>query len=191
MCASLKANNCRYPPGSARETEETIINADPAANIVLVHCSFVDGSAWRPVYDLLTPDGYHVAVVQNPTLSLKGDAAATRRSSTRKTARWCSSANATGPSGGPHQTGRVRGRRAAVTVARVSSAQISTRTPDPLLLGRAALRARRPTGPAPSWTNRTALPAPDMQAPFPLPAEASIVRHDRLTALLHEYFSAA
>ena len=47
-------------------------------NIVLVHGSFVDGSTWRAVYDLLTRDGYHVAVVQNPTLSLQGDAAATR-----------------------------------------------------------------------------------------------------------------
>jgi pimeloyl-ACP methyl ester carboxylesterase len=55
-----------------------IINANPAANIVLVHGGFVDGSGWRPVYDLLTRDGYHVAVVQNPTLSLQGDVAATR-----------------------------------------------------------------------------------------------------------------
>jgi pimeloyl-ACP methyl ester carboxylesterase len=47
-------------------------------NIVLVHGAFVDGSSWRAVYDLLTEDGYHVAVVQNPTLSLAGDAAATR-----------------------------------------------------------------------------------------------------------------
>lgn len=47
-------------------------------NIVLVHGAFVDGSSWRAVYDLLTGDGYHVAVVQNPTLSLSGDAAATR-----------------------------------------------------------------------------------------------------------------
>jgi pimeloyl-ACP methyl ester carboxylesterase len=46
--------------------------------MVLVHGGFVDGSGWRPVYDLLTQDGYHVAVVQNPTLSLPGDAAATR-----------------------------------------------------------------------------------------------------------------
>ena len=38
----------------------------------------MDGSGWRPLYDLLTKDGYHVAVVQNPTLSLQGDAAATR-----------------------------------------------------------------------------------------------------------------
>jgi len=49
-----------------------------AANVVLVHGGFVDGSGWRPLYDLLTQDGYHVAVVQNPTLSLPGDAAATR-----------------------------------------------------------------------------------------------------------------
>ena len=48
------------------------------ANVVLVHGGFVDGSGWRAVYDLLTQDGYHVAVVQNPTLSLQGDAAATR-----------------------------------------------------------------------------------------------------------------
>ena len=38
----------------------------------------MDGSGWRPLYDLLTEDGYHVAVVQNPTLSLQDDAAATR-----------------------------------------------------------------------------------------------------------------
>jgi pimeloyl-ACP methyl ester carboxylesterase len=49
-----------------------------AANIVLVHGGFADGSGWRGVYDLLRQDGYHVAVVQNPTLSLAGDAAATR-----------------------------------------------------------------------------------------------------------------
>ena len=39
-----------------------------AANVVLVHGGFVDGSGWQPLYDLLTQDGYHVAVVQNPTL---------------------------------------------------------------------------------------------------------------------------
>src|SRR5215472_7030416 len=49
-----------------------------AASVVLVHGGFVDGSGWRGVYDLLTRDGYHVAVVQNPTLSLQGDATATR-----------------------------------------------------------------------------------------------------------------
>jgi pimeloyl-ACP methyl ester carboxylesterase len=46
--------------------------------VVLVHGGFVDGSGWQGVYDLLTADGYQVSVVQNPTLSLEGDAAATR-----------------------------------------------------------------------------------------------------------------
>ncbi|MER7273173.1 alpha/beta hydrolase [Dactylosporangium sp. NPDC000244] len=47
-------------------------------NVVLVHGGFVDGSGWQPVYDLLKQDGYRVSVVQNPTLSLQGDAEATR-----------------------------------------------------------------------------------------------------------------
>jgi pimeloyl-ACP methyl ester carboxylesterase len=47
-------------------------------HVVLVHGGFVDGSGWRAVYDLLKRDGYQVAVVQNPTVSLQGDAAATR-----------------------------------------------------------------------------------------------------------------
>ncbi|WP_042434949.1 alpha/beta fold hydrolase [Streptacidiphilus anmyonensis] len=51
----------------------------PIRNVVLVHGGFVDGSGWQGVYDHLTADGYHVAVVQNPTLSLAGDVAATRR----------------------------------------------------------------------------------------------------------------
>jgi pimeloyl-ACP methyl ester carboxylesterase len=47
-------------------------------NIVLVHGNFVDGSGWQGVHDHLAADGYRVAVVQNPTLSLGGDVAATR-----------------------------------------------------------------------------------------------------------------
>ena len=50
-----------------------------AGTVVLVHGGFVDGSGWRGVYDQLKKDGYNVAVVQNPTLSLEGDAAATKR----------------------------------------------------------------------------------------------------------------
>jgi pimeloyl-ACP methyl ester carboxylesterase len=46
--------------------------------IVLVHGGFVDGSGWRGVYDALSADGHRVVVVQNPTLSLAGDVAATR-----------------------------------------------------------------------------------------------------------------
>ena len=48
-------------------------------NVVLVHGGFVDGSGWQDVYRLLTKDGYSVSVVQNPTLSLEGDAVAARR----------------------------------------------------------------------------------------------------------------
>ena len=47
-------------------------------NVVLVHGGFVDGSGWQDVYTLLKRDGYNVSIVQNPTLSLAGDAAATR-----------------------------------------------------------------------------------------------------------------
>jgi pimeloyl-ACP methyl ester carboxylesterase len=46
-------------------------------NIVLVHGGFVDGSGWESVYSLLKKDDYNVAIVQNPTLSLAGDVAAT------------------------------------------------------------------------------------------------------------------
>jgi pimeloyl-ACP methyl ester carboxylesterase len=48
-------------------------------NIILVHGGFVDGSGWAAVYKTLKKDGYNVAVVQNPTLSLAGDVAVTRR----------------------------------------------------------------------------------------------------------------
>src|SRR6266446_7335194 len=48
-------------------------------NIVLVHGGFVDGSGWEGVYKILKKDGYTVAVVQNPTVSLGDDVAATKR----------------------------------------------------------------------------------------------------------------
>jgi pimeloyl-ACP methyl ester carboxylesterase len=56
------------------------MSSEPGArDVVLVHGGFVDGSGWQRVHDALTADGYRVAVVQNPTLSLEDDAAATRR----------------------------------------------------------------------------------------------------------------
>jgi pimeloyl-ACP methyl ester carboxylesterase len=48
-------------------------------NVVLVHGGFVDGSGWQGVYDLLKADGFNVSVVQNPTLTLEGDAECTRQ----------------------------------------------------------------------------------------------------------------
>jgi pimeloyl-ACP methyl ester carboxylesterase len=47
-------------------------------NIVLVHGGFVDGAGWRGVYDILKKDGFNVSIVQNPTISLAGDARATK-----------------------------------------------------------------------------------------------------------------
>jgi pimeloyl-ACP methyl ester carboxylesterase len=47
-------------------------------NVVLVHGGFVDGSGWAGVYNILKQDGFNVAVVQNPTISLAGDVAATK-----------------------------------------------------------------------------------------------------------------
>ena len=56
------------------------MSSEPGArNVVLVHGGFVDGSGWQAVHDLLTQDGYRVAVTQNPTLSLEDDAAVARR----------------------------------------------------------------------------------------------------------------
>jgi pimeloyl-ACP methyl ester carboxylesterase len=48
-------------------------------NVVLVHGGFVDGSGWQGVYESLSRDGFRVSIVQNPTLSLEGDAQATRQ----------------------------------------------------------------------------------------------------------------
>src|SRR5882724_11065756 len=47
--------------------------------VVLVHGGFVDGSGWEGVYTILKKDGYPVSIVQNPTISLADDVAATRR----------------------------------------------------------------------------------------------------------------
>jgi len=47
--------------------------------VVLVHGGFVDGAGWEGVYRILKREGYEVSIVQNPTLSLADDVAATRR----------------------------------------------------------------------------------------------------------------
>src|ERR1700687_819980 len=50
-----------------------------AKTVVLVHGGFVDGSGWEGVYKILRKGGYTVAIVQNPTISLADDVAATKR----------------------------------------------------------------------------------------------------------------
>jgi len=55
------------------------MTAKAGTAIVLVHGGFVDGSGWEGVYQILKEDGYAVSIVQNPTISLAGDVAATKR----------------------------------------------------------------------------------------------------------------
>src|SRR5712692_1144812 len=50
-----------------------------ARTVVLVHGGFVDGSGWERVYKILRKDRYTVSIVQNPTISLAGDVAVTKR----------------------------------------------------------------------------------------------------------------
>lgn len=69
LVASLLAAT---PMTVAAQTERPV-------SIVLVHGAFVDASGWKQVHDLLAADGYQVLVVQNPTITLEGDVAATRR----------------------------------------------------------------------------------------------------------------
>jgi pimeloyl-ACP methyl ester carboxylesterase len=57
----------------------TAAQAAPVKNVVLVHGAFVDGGGWRPVYDILTRDGYNVKLVQEPLTSFKDDVTAARR----------------------------------------------------------------------------------------------------------------
>src|SRR6476646_10179772 len=54
-------------------------SADPVKHIVLVHGAWVDASGWKPVYEVLTKDGYEVTMVQEPLTSLADDVAATKR----------------------------------------------------------------------------------------------------------------
>jgi pimeloyl-ACP methyl ester carboxylesterase len=54
-------------------------NTAGVRNVVLVHGGFVDGSGWEGVYRALRKRGYHVSIVQNPTLSLADDVAVTKR----------------------------------------------------------------------------------------------------------------
>ena len=54
-------------------------SSESIRNVVLVHGGFVDGSGWAGVYRALKKDGYTVAVVQNPTISLAEDVRVTKR----------------------------------------------------------------------------------------------------------------
>src|SRR5450432_4906967 len=68
--------------GSAIAHAET----KPAAkNIVIVHGALVDASGWRAVYDILSKDGFHVTIVQEPLTGLADDVEATKRTIDQQT----------------------------------------------------------------------------------------------------------
>src|SRR5712664_4202452 len=67
-----------HPRMRARE-EISMPATGISPSIVLVHGGFVDGSGWAAVYKILKKDGYNVAVVQNPTVTLADDVAVTKR----------------------------------------------------------------------------------------------------------------
>ena len=54
-------------------------SAEPLKNIVLVHGAWVDASGWKPVYEILTKEGFHVTMVQEPETSFADDVTAAKR----------------------------------------------------------------------------------------------------------------
>ena len=66
----------------------TMAHADtkPAAkDIVIVHGALVDGLGWRAVYDILSKDGFHVTIVEEPLTGLAEDVDATKRAIDQQT----------------------------------------------------------------------------------------------------------
>src|ERR1700731_3807094 len=53
--------------------------AEPSKNIVLVHGAWVNGSGWKPVFEILVKDGYHVSVAEHPLTSFSDDVTAVKR----------------------------------------------------------------------------------------------------------------
>lgn len=72
----------RYLSLSALIASVSVISSLPALadtkNIVLVHGLSVDGSSWRPVYEILSGQGYRVSIVQAPLNGFDHDLDATQ-----------------------------------------------------------------------------------------------------------------
>src|SRR6266850_1863828 len=65
---SLIAAGATWSSGSFAATESR-----PVKNIVLVHGAWVNGSGWKPVFEILVKDGYHVSVAEHPLTSFNDD----------------------------------------------------------------------------------------------------------------------
>lgn len=57
----------------------TTVHATAVHNIVLVHGAWVNGAGWKPVYDILVKDGYHVSVAEHSLTSFSDDVTAVKR----------------------------------------------------------------------------------------------------------------
>jgi len=68
-CMAALALSSAFHPAQAEEPK----------NIVLVHGAWVDGSGWRPVYDILKKEGFNVTMVQEPETSFADDVTAAKR----------------------------------------------------------------------------------------------------------------
>src|SRR5258705_5061771 len=71
---SLIAAGATWSCGSFAATESR-----PVKNIVLVHGAWVNGSGWKPVFEILVKDGYHVSVAEHPLTSFNDDLTAGRK----------------------------------------------------------------------------------------------------------------
>jgi pimeloyl-ACP methyl ester carboxylesterase len=58
---------------------KAVAQSGPVRNIVLTHGAWADASGWEGVYRILTKDGYHVSMVQEPETTFAEDVAATQR----------------------------------------------------------------------------------------------------------------
>ena len=54
-------------------------------DVIIVHGALVDASGWRAVYDILSKDGFHVTIVQEPLTGLAEDVEATKRAIDQQT----------------------------------------------------------------------------------------------------------
>jgi pimeloyl-ACP methyl ester carboxylesterase len=68
----------RFASINRQEVMMPDMQAMAGLTVVLVHGGFVDGAGWEGVYNILKKHGCNVSIVQNPTLSLAGDVAATQ-----------------------------------------------------------------------------------------------------------------
>lgn len=77
---SPTSSNSNIQQASAdQNSEQTQTNANRAANIVLVHGAWADGSSWSKVIPILEKAGHRVIAVQLPLHSLADDVATVKR----------------------------------------------------------------------------------------------------------------